>query len=453
MDPYPDSRSSPYDVLENARRARQVVTLCNRSALYSAALAGLLAVIVALHYSPYLLSALVVSAAMAPLGLLNRRLALRGRHDLAGQLQFIALLVLVAAVGLLLDGFYPILAPGFLMLIADAGMILKPHHSYGIAGAAGVMYLASQVIHGSGFQGAQIPEQLSTVMIIIMILLSFTLVASTNIRSTSDLRRALDEATYNLIQANRKLKQASEMKSQFTARTSHELRTPLSSMIVFTDLALRDAYGPINGKLRSALTHVLTSARHLKAIINDILDLSKIEAGQLVIAQEEFELSRLAEAVQSASAALAAEKGLGFSVLVSPELPPHLRGDESRLAQTLVNLTSNAVKFTEHGEVEVRIEPAGLDRWRVIVHDTGPGIPEDQFETIFQAYRQLDGTASASKIKGTGLGLAITRHLVRLMGGTIQVESELGQGSTFTVELPLAAGVPVGEGPEPILAR
>ncbi len=452
MDPYRDSQISPYEALENERRSRLVVTLCSRSALYCAALAVLLAVVTALHYSPYLMAALVVTSAMSPLSLVNRRLALQGRFDLAGPIQLVALLGLVASVGLFLDGFYPILAPGFLMMIADGGMILKPHHSYGVAVSAGVLYLASQVVHSSGFRGAQIPEQLSTVMIITMILLTFTLVAATNVRSTSDLRRALDKATYDLVQANKRLKQAGEMKSQFTARTSHELRTPLSSMIVFTDLALREAYGPINSKLRNALTHVLTSARQLKAIINDILDLSKIEAGQLVIAEEDFELTRLAEAAQSASAAMAAEKALGFSVLVSPEMPPYLHGDEDRLVQVLVNLTSNAVKFTEQGEVEVRIEPAA-GRWRMVVRDTGPGIPEDQFESIFQAYRQLDSTAAASKIKGTGLGLAITRHLVRLMGGTIAVESELGQGSTFTVELPLTAGAPVSTALEPARAR
>jgi len=452
LDPLRDSQSSPYEALQDARRARQVVTLCSRSATYSAALALFLGVVVALHYSPYLLSAMVVSAAIAPLALINRRLALRGRHELAGQIHLVALLVLVASVGLLLDGFYPILAPGFLMLIADGGMILKPNQSYGIAATAGLMYLASQAVHGSGFRGAQIPESLSTVMIIIMILLAFALVASTNIRSTSDLRRALDEATYNLVQANLRLKRAGEMKSQFSARTIHELRTPLSSMIVFTDLALRDAYGPLNSKLRNALTHVLTSARHLKAIINDILDLSKIEAGQLVIIKEDFELSRLAEAAQGTSAVAAAEKGIGFAVLVSPELPPYLHGDEDRLAQILTNLTANAVTFTDRGEVEVRIEPAAPGRWRMVVRDTGPGIPQDQFESIFQAYRQLDASAAASKIKGTGLGLAITRHLVRLMDGTIQVESELGRGSTFTVELPLEASETIGAAPEPALA-
>ena len=452
MDPTPDSQSSPYDALDTARRSRLVVGLCTRSALYSLGLAVVLGVLVALHSSPYLLAAVIVSLAIVPLGVLTRRMALRGQSDLAGHVQLVGLLVLVANVGLLLDGFYAILAPGFLFLVANAGMILKPHHSYGVAVAAGLMYLVSQVIHTAGFQAAQLPEQLTTVMVVVMILLTFALVASTNVRSTRDLRRALDEATYNLVQANARLRQASQMKSQFTARTSHELRTPLSSMIVFTDLALREAYGPLNARLRDALAHVFNSARHLKNLINDILDLSKIEAGELRIVPEAFELSRLAAAVHDATAETAAEKGLACSVLVSPDLPPQLNGDEGRLAQILVNLAGNAVKFTERGAVEIRLEPAGRDRWRFVVQDTGPGIPQDQLETIFQPFRPLDSTAAASRVRGTGLGLAITRHLVRLMGGSIRVESELGRGSTFTVELPLAVRAPAARAPEPVLA-
>jgi signal transduction histidine kinase len=118
-------------------------------------------------------------------------------------------------------------------------------------------------------------------------------------------------------------------------------------------------------------------------------------------------------------------------------MPEQLSGDSDRLAQVLLNLSGNAIKFTEEGEVEVRIEPQGTSKWCMIVRDTGPGIPEDQFATIFKAYRQLDRTASPSKVKGTGLGLAIASNLVQMMGGDIEVESELGVGTTFTVTLPL----------------
>lgn len=452
MDTSSERQSSPYDALEAARRARLVIGLCTRSALYSAGLAVLLGVLVALYPSPLLLAALAVSLAIVPLGLWTRRMALNGRSDLAGHLQLVGLLVLVAAVGLLLDGFHAILAPGFLFLVANAGMILKPHHAYGVAVAAGLLYLVSQAIHTAGFQAAWLPEQLAAVMVVVMILLTFALVASTNLRSTRDLRRALDEATYSLVQANDRLRLASQMKSQFTARTSHELRTPLSSMIVFTDLALREAYGPLQARLRDALTHVFNSARHLKNLINDILDLSKIEAGELRMMPETFELSKLAAAAHEAAADDAAAKGLAYTVRVSPDLPPHLYGDEDRLSQILVNLANNAVKFTARGAVEVRLEPAAGGRWRMVVVDSGPGIPEDQFETIFQPFQPLDSTAADSRVKATGLGLAITRQLVRLMGGTIQVESELGRGSTFTVELPLAVGSTTARETEPALA-
>jgi signal transduction histidine kinase len=137
---------------------------------------------------------------------------------------------------------------------------------------------------------------------------------------------------------------------------------------------------------------------------------------------------------------MAADKGLKWSIAVTPDMPHEFRGDKSRLEQILLNLTGNALKYTEKGSVSVSIDRIGSDRWRAEVRDTGVGIPEDQFESIFEAYRQLNGTASPSKVKGTGLGLAITRHLVRLMGGTILVESTLGKGSTFTVELPLRTG-------------
>jgi signal transduction histidine kinase len=227
------------------------------------------------------------------------------------------------------------------------------------------------------------------------------------------------------------------MKSQFTARTSHELRTPLSAIIAFTDLALHDSYGVLGDKLRESLTHVFTSARHLKDVINDLLDLSKIEAGQLDIVDQPFPLARVVSTVESSAAAVAAEKGLRWDLFVDPKMPAMLKGDASRIDQVVVNLAGNAVKFTDKGEVTVRIEPAGSDRWQIRVRDTGAGIPEDQFESIFEAYRQLTNGSANTKTKGTGLGLAITRHLVRLMGGTIRVESTLGKGSTFTVELPL----------------
>jgi signal transduction histidine kinase len=219
-------------------------------------------------------------------------------------------------------------------------------------------------------------------------------------------------------------------------------------MIVFTDLALRGAYGPLNEKLENALVHVITSARHLKNIINDILDLSKIEAGELEICEECVEVRSLIVTAEAVCHEASEEKNLECKVWLAPDMPTHIIGDESRLTQILLNLIGNAVKYTKEGEVEVRIERIGDDRWRFLVRDSGPGIPEDQFEAIFEAYRQLDGPGREARAKGTGLGLAITRHLVTKMGGEINVRSELGRWSTFEVLLPLIATTPEPEGIE-----
>jgi signal transduction histidine kinase len=255
--------------------------------------------------------------------------------------------------------------------------------------------------------------------------------------TTQDLRESLDEATHDLLEANHKLALASEMKSQFTARTSHELRTPLSSIIVFTELAIRGTYGEINTKLKGKLQNVLGSAKHLHNIINDLLDLAKIEAGELEISEAPFIVHELGMSVRSTMEETASQKGLQFYLSIAEDIPVKIIGDEGRLKQILLNLTSNAVKFTDQGQVDVSIDPVGSDHWRITVCDTGPGIPEDRFETIFEEYRQLETTSKDINRKGTGLGLAITRNLVELMGGRINVESELGEGTTFEIILPL----------------
>jgi signal transduction histidine kinase len=141
-------------------------------------------------------------------------------------------------------------------------------------------------------------------------------------------------------------------------------------------------------------------------------------------------------------------KELDCKLWVAPDMPSQIVGDESRLVQILLNLIGNAVKFTKEGEIEVRIERIGEHRWRIMVRDTGPGIPEDQFEAVFKAYRQLDGQGHKARAKGTGLGLAITRHLVTMMGGEIHIRSELRRGTTFEVLLPLEATLPAEDAVE-----
>jgi len=337
----------------------------------------------------------------------------------------------------ILQGISPVLIPGSVLLIVLTGMMLGPRHGFWVATVASILYVAIKLIPEGFFPVYVDPGPWPRVYVSSLTIMAFIFIAIVNQISVGDLRKALDDATYKLYQINQKLGKASERKSQFTARTSHELRTPLSSMIAFTDLALRGAYGPLNDRLRNALEHIFNGARNLKTIINDILDLGKIEAGELEIHHSEFEIGAVVSTITASIESIAEEKDLDFSTSISPELPEVVIGDEGRINQILMNLVSNAVKFTEEGAISIRVALHGQDYWSIEVNDTGPGIPADQSEAVFQAYRQIQRTNGAKKVKGTGLGLAITRNLAELMGGWLEFESTVGKGSRFTVVLPL----------------
>ncbi|MGB2895354.1 MAG: ATP-binding protein [Anaerolineales bacterium] len=433
----PFKTQSPYEEIETARRGRMVIAVCNAGILFSIPLIVLLTIVMLPQFSPSMALVYALCAGIIPINCIAKRIANSGKPDVGSYVFVVYFLFLLAINSVVLDGIAPMLVPGYILLLVVTGMILPPARVYIMAALASFMYIAVSIILMYVEPPVSLPVRVIELTLIILGVLTFIFVVFINQLTTRDLRKALDSATYDLVEMNIKLELASEMKSQFTARTSHELRTPLSAIIVFTDLALRDAYGPLNEKLRQAFEHVLNSARHLRTIINDILDLSKIEAGEIDIIDEPFKLMDLVHTLESSCFKIAEEKNLSSSIWVSPKMPERLSGDDDRLAQVLLNLTGNAIKFTEEGEVEVRIEPQGTAEWRMIVRDTGPGIPEDQFATIFKAYRQLDRTASPSKVKGTGLGLAIASNLVQMMGGDIEVESELGEGTTFTVTLPL----------------
>lgn len=233
---------------------------------------------------------------------------------------------------------------------------------------------------------------------------------------------------------------ADRVKSAFLATMSHELRTPLNSIIGFTGILLQELAGPLNAEQRKQLEMVRSSSRHLLALVNDVLDISKIEAEQLVIAREPFDLTRSIEKVLSLVTPQAHEKGLAMHVSVPSDLG-HMIGDQRRFEQILLNLLSNAIKFTEHGEVGLAAEPQSCDAvtgqpaLTVRISDTGPGIKPSDLEQLFEPFRQVD-SGLARKHEGTGLGLAICRRLAELMGGRIDVESEWGRGSTFSVTLP-----------------
>jgi signal transduction histidine kinase len=233
---------------------------------------------------------------------------------------------------------------------------------------------------------------------------------------------------------SRELEAASHHKSQFLANMSHELRTPMNAIIGYTELIADGIYGAVPEPMRDVLTRVDASGRHLLGLINDVLDLSKIEAGQLTLTLADYSMKEVVEAVLATAEPLAAEKRLKLVVDVPPDLPTG-RGDQRRLAQVALNLVGNAIKFTDEGHVALRIG-AAAGMFAIAVSDTGPGIALADQERIFEEFQQADTSRTRPK-GGTGLGLAITRRIVTMHGGRIWVESTPGAGATFRITMPV----------------
>jgi signal transduction histidine kinase/regulator of replication initiation timing len=233
---------------------------------------------------------------------------------------------------------------------------------------------------------------------------------------------------------SRQLEEASQHKSQFLANMSHELRTPLNAILGYTELMADGAYGEPSEKMIGILKRLEANGRHLLGLINDVLDLSKIEAGQLVLELSDYCIQDIAQTVRSTLEPLAADKKLAFKVEVAPKLPSG-RGDGRRLTQVLINLVGNAIKFTDTGEVAIKAE-ANNGSFHVSVRDTGPGISSADQARLFQEFQQADNAITKKK-GGTGLGLAISKRIIEMHGGRIWVESQPGQGSTFTFTLPV----------------
>ncbi|MEZ5844852.1 MAG: GAF domain-containing protein [Hyphomicrobiaceae bacterium] len=232
------------------------------------------------------------------------------------------------------------------------------------------------------------------------------------------------------------LRVASQHKSQFLANMSHELRTPLNAILGYTELIQDGVYGDLAPKVTGVLERVQANGRHLLGLINDVLDLSKIEAGQLTLSYDDFALGTIIHAVVAATESLAAEKNLVLSADVAPALPIG-RGDERRITQVLLNLVGNAIKFTDAGEVRISAE-AREARFIIKVRDTGPGISASEQSLIFEEFHQVDNSNTKKK-GGTGLGLAISKRIIEMHGGRISVRSEPGKGATFRVDLPIPA--------------
>jgi signal transduction histidine kinase len=233
---------------------------------------------------------------------------------------------------------------------------------------------------------------------------------------------------------SRQIEEASKHKSQFLANMSHELRTPLNAILGYAELVLDGIYGEAPEKMRNVLERIQTNGKHLLGLINDVLDLSKIEAGQLVLSLNDYSIKDMMQGVYVAVEPLAGNKKLNFRLEVPPDLPP-ARGDERRLSQVLLNLVGNAIKFTDTGEVAMRASAAN-GSYTVAVRDTGPGIAEADQAKIFEEFQQSESTHTKAK-GGTGLGLAIAKRIVEMHGGRLWVESTLGNGATFFFTVPL----------------
>jgi GAF domain-containing protein len=233
---------------------------------------------------------------------------------------------------------------------------------------------------------------------------------------------------------SRQLEEASQHKSQFLANMSHELRTPLNAILGYTELMTDGAYGEPSEKMLGILKRLEANGRHLLGLINDVLDLSKIEAGQLVLELSDYCVEDIAQTVRSTLEPLASDKKLAFKLELAPNLPAG-HGDGRRLTQVLINLVGNAIKFTDAGEVAIKAE-ANNGSFHVSVRDTGPGISAADQAKLFQEFQQADNAITRKK-GGTGLGLAISKRIIEMHGGKIWVESQPGQGSTFAFTLPV----------------
>jgi len=237
----------------------------------------------------------------------------------------------------------------------------------------------------------------------------------------------------------RELEMVSQHKSQFVANMSHELRTPLAAILGYAELMQEGFYEPQGPKSLDALTRIRSNGKHLLGLINTVLDIAKIESGQFTLNMTEYAIESVVETVRSATESLAQNKRLALKTEVAKSLPVGL-GDEQRLTQVLLNLVGNAIKFTDTGEVRVTAKAVN-GHFAVSVADTGPGIPEQERIRIFEEFHQIDSSNTKAK-GGTGLGLAIAKQIVEMHGGRIWVESTLGKGSTFQMEIPTRAEFP-----------
>jgi hypothetical protein len=263
-------------------------------------------------------------------------------------------------------------------------------------------------------------------------------IAITNANLYTSAQQEIAERT----QAEELLKQArdqalaaSQLKTELLAKVSHELRTPLGVILGFAEMLEAGIYGSLSGEQWEPTATIIESTHYLTGLVNELLDQAQLEAGRLKLNNSTFTPSDIIEDMHSKMTVLAQAKGITLSTQIGADVPATLRGDEARVKQILINLVSNAIKFTKEGSVQICLHCPDTNHWAMQVSDTGVGIPAEALAYIFEPFRQVDGSATREQT-GTGLGLSIVKQLTQLMGGEVIVKSEIGQGSTFTVTLP-----------------
>jgi signal transduction histidine kinase len=265
-------------------------------------------------------------------------------------------------------------------------------------------------------------------------------------QNLEDMQRAVLNVLEDLDVENRRAQAANRMKSEFLANMSHELRTPLNAIIGFAKLMVHGKVGPVSPQHKEFLHDILTSSDHLLQLINDVLDLAKVEAGKMEFHPERIDLPHLLGEVEGILHPVAAAKQIAIETTIDPACQS-LFLDAGKLKQVLYNYLSNALKFTgEHGRVQVRVLSDGARTLRIEVEDSGIGICADDIGLLFSEFNQLDSSIG-KRYQGTGLGLALTRRIVEAQGGTVGARSALGQGSVFHVVLPRALVSDRGAGP------
>jgi signal transduction histidine kinase len=245
-----------------------------------------------------------------------------------------------------------------------------------------------------------------------------------------------EQAQQSLVQARDQALEASRLKTELLAKVSHELRTPLGAILGYTELLQEGTFGALSKQQIGITAEVVDSTHYLTNLVEELLDQAQVESGRVTLDIRPFALKDLVDQVEARMRVLAQAKGLALSFAIAAEMPPILSGDQHRLQQILVNLVSNAIKFTTAGAVAVSFYCPAPEHWAMQVSDTGPGIPEEAQAYIFEPFQQVDGSLTREH-EGTGLGLSIVKHLTIQMGGQVILESEVGRGSTFTTVFPL----------------